>query len=295
MFGYVTINKPELKIKDYDRYRMYYCGVCRAIREKYGLKGQFTLTYDAAFGALLLSALYEPHTDRESCRCIAHPMSKKEFLENKAIDYMADMNMLLSYYKCLDDWQDDRDIFRLAYSSVIRNYVRATAENYRDKAAVIREGVRRIAEYELKGCENIDMPAGVFGNIMRAVLSVSPYELMQGDALDDELYCDDWSQELGNFGYELGKLIYILDAYDDVEEDIKNKKFNPLAARYIDMGAAELRKWVHQLLMMVAADMAKAYERLPIVAESNILRNIIYSGVWTSFYKDKDSVRKGSR
>ena len=62
MFGYVTIHRPELKIKDEQRYRAFYCGLCRSLRDRYGRSGQTTLSYDMTFLAMLLSALYEPET-----------------------------------------------------------------------------------------------------------------------------------------------------------------------------------------------------------------------------------------
>ncbi len=70
MFGYVVLNKPEIKFKDFDMYRSFYCGLCRELRERYGISGQITLSYDMTFVILLLSALYEPHTQKGSTRCI---------------------------------------------------------------------------------------------------------------------------------------------------------------------------------------------------------------------------------
>ena len=46
MFGYVVINKPELKIKDYDKYQEYYCGLCQSLKQNHGRRGQLTLNYD---------------------------------------------------------------------------------------------------------------------------------------------------------------------------------------------------------------------------------------------------------
>ena len=62
MFGYVTIDKPELKIKDYTRYKAYYCGLCRVLLESYGFTGQMTLSYDMTFAVILLTSLYECET-----------------------------------------------------------------------------------------------------------------------------------------------------------------------------------------------------------------------------------------
>ena len=63
MFGYVTICEPELKVKDLKKYRAYYCGLCRILKEDYGFMGQMTLTYDMTFAVILLSSLYESQTE----------------------------------------------------------------------------------------------------------------------------------------------------------------------------------------------------------------------------------------
>ncbi|MCB8566882.1 DUF5685 family protein, partial [Fusobacterium ulcerans] len=49
MFGYVVINKPELKIKDFDQYQEYYCGLCQSLKKNHGRLSQFTLNYDLNF------------------------------------------------------------------------------------------------------------------------------------------------------------------------------------------------------------------------------------------------------
>ena len=104
MFGYIVMNKPEIKFKDFDLYRSFYCGLCRELKSKYGISGQISLTYDMTFVVILLSALYEPHTQKGSTRCIIHPVCKQPVRRNIVTEYAADMNVLLTYYKCRDDW-----------------------------------------------------------------------------------------------------------------------------------------------------------------------------------------------
>ena len=71
MFGYVTIDKPELKIREFDEYRSFYCGLCRELRERYGIPGQISLSYDMTFVILLLSGLYETPTRRGTTHRVA--------------------------------------------------------------------------------------------------------------------------------------------------------------------------------------------------------------------------------
>ena len=108
MFGYVTICEPELKVKDLRKYKAYYCGLCRNLKDEYGFMGQMTLTYDMTFAVILLSSLYESIAEVEMHRCKVHPVKKQPMLRNKITSYAAAMNVLLAYYHMEDDWQDDR-------------------------------------------------------------------------------------------------------------------------------------------------------------------------------------------
>ena len=108
MFGYVTIRKDDLKVKDYNKYQAYYCGLCQDIKEAYGKKGQATLTFDMTFLSILLTGLYECETKEEEHYCFLHPGKKHKCLRNKYTKYCADMNVLLAYYNLLDDWEDEK-------------------------------------------------------------------------------------------------------------------------------------------------------------------------------------------
>jgi len=98
MFGYVTIRKDDLKVKDYNKYQAYYCGLCQDIKEAYGKKGQAMLTFDMTFLSILLTGLYECETKEEEHYCFLHPGKKHKCLRNKYTKYCADMNVLLAYY-----------------------------------------------------------------------------------------------------------------------------------------------------------------------------------------------------
>lgn len=285
MFGYIGINKPELKIKDFDRYREYYCGLCHSLGNHHGLLGQISLSYDATFAAVLLSALYEPVTYRMQSGCVLHPVGKKKYLTNQLIDYVADMNVLLAYYKCKDDWQDNRNLLKLSYGATIKKQAKLVERRYPKKAEIIKLALKTIYDLEQANDRNIDKLSNAFGAIMSEIFDISLKDL---DSKDRNKYGDMWKGELKTLGYNLGKFIYIMDAFDDVEKDIKKGDFNPFQYKYKEcmdneLAMQEFEAYVEKLLMMCASDMAKSYERLPIIHETAILRNIIYSGIWMKF------------
>ncbi len=270
MFGYITINKAEMKFKEFDIYHAYYCGLCQSLLKRYGPMGQITLSYDMTFAAILLSALYEPETLKKKCACVAHPFERHEYVQNEYIDYIADMNVLLTLYKCEDDWTDDKKFHKACFGCMLRKRSCKKRRVYRQKENFIKDTLVKIADLEKEECRDIDLISGLFGDIMSVIFVCKE---------------DEWSEELGRLGYYLGKYIYILDAYDDVERDIKHGKYNPLKEKIGQEGFDEEIKFV---LSMMMSECCKHFEMLPIIENVDILRNILYSGVWGKY----DAVRK---
>ena len=110
MFGYVTANWKELTKEQQLRYNSIYCGICRGIRDQSGHVARLGLSYDMAFLSALLMSLYEPEETSGKNACLLHPITKKPWVDNVYIRYAADMNVALSYYNFLDDWEDDRKV-----------------------------------------------------------------------------------------------------------------------------------------------------------------------------------------
>ncbi len=265
MFGYITVNKSELKFREFDAYHSYYCGLCQSLLSRYGVMGQMTLSYDMTFVAMLLCSLYEPKSTVKRCGCIVHPFERHESVSNEMIDYIADMNVMLTLYKCEDDWNDDRHFPKACFGCMLRKMSCRKRKVYRKKENQIKDILDRINSLEKEECRDIDLISGLFGDIMSKVIVFRN---------------DEWSGVLGKLGYYLGKYIYILDAYDDVERDIKRGKYNPLKDRYRRVGFDED---IRVILSMMMSECCKQFEMLPLLENVEILRNILYSGVWGKF------------
>ena len=273
MFGYVMPNRRELKVKDYELYRSFYCGLCRNLQRRYGIAGQLTLTYDLTFVILLLSGLYEPDTRKGKMRCIVSPILSHPVRKNKFTAYAADMNLILAYEKCKDDWRDEKKRLRLAYARLLEGRVASAQSCYKEKAASIRRSLALISEQEEAGQQDIDRMAGLFGDLLGEVLCYAH---------------DEWESKLRELGFFLGKYIYLLDAYEDVEEDLERGNYNPLGKLYATLPPAEFDEQVKQLLLLSLSRTCRAFEALPILRYGDILRNILYSGVWLKY----ESVKK---
>ena len=265
MFGYVVMNKPEIKFKDFDLYRSFYCGLCRELREKYGISGQITLTYDLTFVIMLLSGLYEPPIQKGTTRCIIHPVRKQPVRKNAITEYAADMNVFLAYYKCVDNWNDDRSPVSLVYGQTLKKKDKKIEKQYSEKTRIITKLLEELSRMEKEGERDLDRVSGCFGRIMEEIFAYRK---------------DVWEPTLRRMGFFLGKFIYLMDAYDDVEKDVEKGNYNPFAEEYIMEGFQEK---VQQMLVMMMAETCREFEKLPIIKYTDILRNILYSGVWCRF------------
>lgn len=265
MFGYVTINQSSLKDGETDIYRMFYCGLCEALRERYGTAGRAVLSYDMTFLVMLLSGVYDTETKQENFRCVVHPGKNQKRAINEFSYYCADMTVLLAYYKCLDDKNDENSLKGRAGAFMLKKYALAVADKYPEKAENIKTYLNGINSAEKSQTDNIDLISGLFGKIMEEIF---------------DLKNDIWSPVLRKMGFYLGKFIYIMDAYEDVEDDIKKGSFNIFKDKFKEDGFDD---YCARLLNMMMAESAQAFELLPIVDNIEILRNIIYAGVWTKF------------
>lgn len=120
MFGYVNVNRETLSPENEARFRAYYCGLCRALRKRHGLTGTLTLSNDMTFLAMVLSGLYEPEEQSGREICVAHPLKKHDWVATEATDYAADMNVMLAYHLCMDDWRDEKKPLSLAEAGLVR-------------------------------------------------------------------------------------------------------------------------------------------------------------------------------
>lgn len=270
MFGYIIVNKAEMKFKEFDVYHSYYCGLCQVLKKRSGWRGQLTLSYDMTFILMLLSSLYEPETTRGCCKCIAHPFEKHEIRTNLLTEYIADMNVLFSYYKCLDDWDDDKKLHRLLVAKLLEGKTRKTKELYQEKLRKIHLLMHDLSKAEKADCQDIDLVSGLWGKVMAEIVSCRE---------------DEWADNLRTLGYHLGKFIYLLDAYEDIEDDIKKSRYNPLKNHY---GEPDFEEEIYTILTMLMAGCCKEFEQLPILENVEILRNILYSGVWCRYEAVKE-------
>ena len=273
MFGYVRINKMDLTFREFDYYKGYYCGLCKYLKENHGEVSRLSLNYDITFLIVILTALYKLDSDITYERCIANPLKKKMRIVNEITEYAASINILLSYYKLEDNLYDDNGIKdKLAYE-LYKGKLKKAYEKYPQKAEYIKQQLGNLRELEKQESKSIDKVSNTFGNLMGEIFVYKK---------------DEYEQNLRNIGFNLGKYIYILDAYEDLEEDNKKGRYNPFID-YIDK-KEELKNKVDRLISMSLGMATKNIEQLNLEFNKSIIDNIIYSGVYLRY---KSILEKG--
>lgn len=226
------------------------------------------------FLALLLSSLYEEQEDLKSTICLAHPAQKKQIVHNSLTDYAADMNVMLTYYKLADDWHDERSRKAFAMAAVLKKAFKKASAQYPEQAAAMKQYIKGVRQCEKQNEQNLDKISAYTGEMLGNILAYRH---------------DEWERPLRKMGFFLGKFIYIMDAYDDIEEDLKNHSYNPLILHYYE---EDFDDWCHNVLVMMAAETAKEFEKMPVLQNAELIRNILYSGLWANYYKVRNKKYK---
>lgn len=270
MFGYVTTNKPELKIREFARYKGFYCGLCRTLRSRHGFTGRMTLSYDMTFLILLLSSLYEPKTTQDNKRCMIHPGKKQMILQNAVTEYASDMNILLTEKHFLDDWEDERKVSGWIGTHAFCRRAQRIEKKYKRQAEAIEKSLAELSAREKENCSDLDEIARPFGELTAELF------VWQEDAFE---------KILRRFGFYLGKYIYLMDAFMDLEEDKRKGCFNPLKEWEGRDGYDEtIKKILDHTIRMAIVE----FEKLPLEQDVAILRNILYEGVWTAYERKQN-------
>lgn len=269
MFGYVMANLEELSQEAKDRYSGVYCGICRQIRERSSNTARLGLSYDMAFLALLHMSLYEPEELSGNRACGLHPVKPRPWISNRYVEYAADMNVALAYYKALDDYRDDKKWTAKKLAAVFGKTIDDIRLRFPRQCAAMERCIARLSQLEKENCPNPDLPAGCFGELMAELL-----------VYEEDL----WAPNLRQMGMALGRFIYLADAAVDYRRDQKKKRYNPYLAMGMDANPAQWEEY----LVLAMGRCTDYFERLPLVQDKEILNNILYSGVWITYRRLAD-------
>ena len=272
MFGYVKPVVSEMLVKEHEFYKATYCGICRSMKKHTGFLSTATITYDSVFLALIRMAyIPDEELSTRKGRCIAHPIKSRPMLnDNSALEYTARAFAVLTYYKLLDDLEDENLGRRMAVG-MARPVISGAKKKAKEPELedIAKEKLGAISALERDRCASVDRPAELFGELLGEIFS---YGLT-----------DSAKRVTYQVGYHLGKFIYAADAAEDYKEDRAKGRYNPYVISYggVDL-TPENKATIKCALLLECRSLESAINLVPFdnkVTVENIVRNIIYEGL----------------
>ncbi|MDR2529968.1 MAG: DUF5685 family protein [Oscillospiraceae bacterium] len=267
MYGYIRPYKPDLRIREWETYKGVYCALCSTLKTRSGFAARFAVNYDLTFLTMLMAKPGESPRF-EALRCPADLRKKPHCFAEGAVELAADLSVIMAYHKLRDSLEDDalaRKVFVAAPALAILGSKYRKCEAVHEKFAnTAKKRLDELAEMEHNRGECASECAMKFAAILSAMGEYC------GEPRNRRIVC----ALLQN----IGQIIYLLDAYDDMERDVKRGGFNPL------VGSAELPA-IRETLERAARAAAADFELLEPNAFRPILENIFYLGIHSTIDK----------
>ena len=266
MFGYLQIQKSELLVREYDAYKSVYCGLCRQMGRDYSFLTRLSLSYDCTFYAMLLMSLYRSCSGFDNGRCRFNPLKKCSYAhcEDKSLSKASAFSVISVYYKLIDDIRDSKFFKRIIVRLIkpfFSHWHKKAKKNYPGLEGCVEKMMQMQNEVEQSENPSIDAAAHPTAVMLSGVLMLEA---------KDEIT----KRVLGEFGYHIGRWIYLIDAADDYEKDIKNGGFNPFASAE----AQNVKETMNNTLNQCLARAYDAYQLLNIKDFKGILDNMMLYG-----------------
>lgn len=268
MFGYITVSRSHLTDEEYEEFCSYYCGVCKAMGKSVSHISRLGLSYDITFLAIVLASVCEEDGVFKCERCIVHPAKKRKCIrDNSAVEYASQMGVLLDYLKLADDWHDDKSIKALLGMGLFAHGYSRVKRKYPSQIEFIKNKLAKLSVLEQEKCPDIDKTADCFAAILEY--------LFAPDFIND----NKTKRALRWLGYNLGRWIYIIDAYNDIESDYHCGAYNPFLVgmnKSVEDYKKENASMIELSLMFTLENIASAYELIDFKKNKDIIGKIIY-------------------
>ena len=266
MFGYLQIQKSELLVREYEAYKAVYCGLCKQMGKDYSFLARLSLSYDCTFYAMLLMSLSRGCSGFDKGRCKFNPLKRCSYAhcENESYSKAAALSVISVYYKLIDDLEDSK-FFKRLFVRLIKPFFshwrKKAAERFPETESKVAEMMQAQREVEHGGSKSLDAAA-------------HPTAQMLADVLAEEGKNDAEIRILREFGYQVGRWIYLIDAADDYEDDNKSGCFNP----FLNIETDDMKTTVNNTLNQCLARAYDAFQLLDIIDFKGIFNNMLLYG-----------------
>lgn len=267
MFGYVIPDKQNMYIKDFNVFQAFYCGLCKTLGETGSQITRLCTNYDVTFYNVLIHSLANLDVKFERKLCVYNGKKKVVVSTDDLSKKMADIAVMLVYYNAEDDVTDGKKS-RILIKWRLALRKRKAAKRLPEIDEMMKKSFSSLNALEKQKCDSIDSVADTFATLMRDITR----SLIKTDDVID------------TFTYNLGRLVYLLDAVDDVEKDQKKNRYNPLLLNYGECTNKQdyLVKNADELSFLLKSTynkMVGSYNAMNIVKYEGVLSNTVYLGI----------------
>lgn len=271
MFGYVRPYAPELLVKDNELYRATYCGLCRTMGKTTGKLSKLALSYDFVFLALLRMGVKGEKIEVKLRHCPVHPIKKIPMIEvNDELTYCARTTLILTRLKLRDNVNDSHGISRIKakIAGGVSVFFKKTDKSLHELEEKTVSSINELTRLENENSDSIDKTSSTFGTLL-GNLAAHGIDGASGRILYD-------------IGYHLGRLIYVMDAIDDFEDDKKSGSFNVIKNAYGDTLENSTREVLKCSMLLELEKLSLGVELLDLFKAQDcerIIKNIVYIGL----------------
>ncbi len=271
MFGYILPDKPNMYVKDYTLYRAHYCGLCKSTKKYYGNLMRFSVNYDTTFIDIMLRGLSGKKAVIGEGVCILNPLQKKPYVvQDEISERTTHLNVLLADFKARDDIADAPSAKKRLVKLFLSRKVSRARAALSAVASILDDAYIAQQEIERVRSDSFDRAADPF-----AVAIAKIFETLLGEK---------YTENIGIIAYNLAKFVYVMDAVDDFESDIKSGQYNVFGQMYPDKRSKrelldEAEPELEQLLNGIIASIKEAYENVSITVNEGVVTNTLWYGL----------------
>ncbi len=271
MFGYICIDKPELKIREYETYKSVYCGLCKTLKKEYSFLSSLLLNYDCTFYALVCMSNLESSPCYKKGRCRFNPLKKCSYCMGeeyeKTLSKAAALLVTMSYYKILDNINDSG-----FFKSLGLRFLNPFFSGLRKKA------LKKHPEFDSYCAEMLNSQLDAEKNNRTLDECAEPTAKFLAQVFSGEVNSESDKRIAYEFGYHLGRWVYLMDAAYDLQSDIKKGSFNPFYNKF-STGLSDCCDECDAIISPSLYRLTKAYELMDVKRFKPILDNIILLGL----------------
>ncbi len=270
MFGYIAIDKSKLEAKEIGLYQTFMCGLCLSTKKLYGNYPRNFVNYDINFLNVLLHSFLQKDVEIFYGKCLSSPFKKRSLLKiGELTDRLASANVLLAYYNLLDDTLDEKSPAKKALLRSLKKAYNKAKTDESEMESVIALLYGQLRAEEKAGQQNLDKVCDNFAKLTQKIVTIAAGQK---------------NEKLETLAYNLGKWVYLIDALDDIEKDIKRKNYNPLVSYFgqekdSQSFMAKHKDELNFLFFTTLNRIAESYNDLNLTKYACLLNNVLYSQI----------------